>query len=152
MEDDGETRLAEGVHLPGFAEKFRARGNQQVLAVVGIDVGGKQALDGAGKAPVETVDEHGFENGSFKQYVGFSCRRIDGGSRNGGRIFCFLLSIFGDFPGIGVSGGGRNRTGLHVFQQLGDLRCVGSWGRSASVRRAVPRSQGRKRWPEVSGN
>ncbi len=39
MEHDGETCLAEGVHLLGFAEQLRACRNEQVLAVVGIHVG-----------------------------------------------------------------------------------------------------------------
>ena len=39
MEHDGQTCLAEGVHLLGFTEQFGACGNQQVLAVVRIDIG-----------------------------------------------------------------------------------------------------------------
>src|SRR6185437_13990714 len=94
MEEDGQTCLAEGVHLLGFAQQLRSCRNEQVLAVVGINVCREQALDGAGEAPVEAVDENSFEDGSFKQYVGFSCRRIGGARRHGGRIFGFLLRSF----------------------------------------------------------
>ena len=39
MEDDGQTGLAEGVHLLRFTEQLRTCRNQQVLAVVRINVG-----------------------------------------------------------------------------------------------------------------
>jgi len=46
VKHDGEASLAEALHLPRLAEELCARRNQQVLAVVGIDVGREQALDG----------------------------------------------------------------------------------------------------------
>ena len=58
-----------------------------MLAVVGIDVAGHQAFDGTGDWPVEPVEEHGFEDGSFKQDVGFPCRRSCSASGCGGRGF-----------------------------------------------------------------
>src|SRR5271169_2001971 len=99
-----------------------------MLAVVRIHIRRKQALDGTCKASVEAVDENGFENGSFKEYVGFSCRRIGGARRYGGRISGFLLSIFSCFREIVAGWDGRNRVGLHLFQELRDLRGVGSHG------------------------
>ena len=137
VEHDSQTRLAKRVHLPGFAKKFRARRNQQVLAVVGVNVGGKQALDGSGKAAVETVDEHGFENGSFKQYVGFSCRRIGGGSRNGGRISCFLLSIPGCFPDSLRTSAGEIELGCISFNSWAICEVSGSEGSGVGTARGV---------------
>ena len=70
MKGDGEPRLAEGFDLAGFAEELGSRRNQKMLTVVGIDVVGEKTLDGPGELPVETIDENGFEYGSFKQNVG----------------------------------------------------------------------------------
>ena len=60
MEDDRETRLAEGVDFLGFTKQLRACGNEQMLAVVRVNVRREQALDGAGKAPIEAIDQNGF--------------------------------------------------------------------------------------------
>src|SRR5277367_3586182 len=102
-----------------------------MLAVVRIHIRRQQALDGTCKASVEAVDENSFENGSFKEYVGFSCRRIGGASRYGGRISGFLLSILGCFREIVADWHRRNRVGLKLFQELRDLRGVGSHGDEA---------------------
>ncbi len=153
MEHDGQTGLAEGVHLLGFTEQLRSCWNEQVLAVVGINFGGEQTLDRAGKAPIETVNEHGFKDGSFKQDVGFSCRRVGRTRLHGGRIFDFLLSVMCCFRGIVADWRERNRIGLHLFQELRDLQGLGtrrgrsrggnrSFGcRGRRVRRSFPVTQ-----------
>ena len=64
-----------------------------MLSVVGIDIVGQQALDGSGKLSIETVDEQGFEYGSFKQNVVFPRRRGRCARRRGDRIPGFLLSL-----------------------------------------------------------
>ena len=87
MEDNGEASLPEGFHLLRFAKNLRSCRNQQVLAVVRVDVVCEQALDGTGELPVEPVDENGFENGSFKENVGLPCRRVCGAGRRGGRAW-----------------------------------------------------------------
>src|SRR6266480_6796562 len=99
-----------------------------MLAVVGINIGREQALDGTCEASVETVDEDGFEDGSLEQHVGFSCRRVGRVSGCGGRSFCFLLSILGRFRGIGLHRwerrGARHRRNwvwLRLFQKLSYL-------------------------------
>ena len=57
MEGDGEPCLAEGVDFVGFAYDLAARRNEEVLAVMGVNVGGEQADDWAGKTAVKPVDE-----------------------------------------------------------------------------------------------
>ena len=76
MKHDGQTRLAEGIDFLGFAEQFRTGWYEQVLPVIRVDIVGEQALDGSGKAAIETVDQDGFEDGSFKKQIGLACRRI----------------------------------------------------------------------------
>ena len=72
---NGEPPLPETLHLPRFTEKFRSCRNQQTLAVMRIDIVCKKTFNGTGELPVETVEENGFEDGSFKQDVGFARRR-----------------------------------------------------------------------------
>src|ERR1700675_1020033 len=105
-----------------------------MLAVVGVDIGREQALDRARKLAVESVDQNGFKDVSFKQYIGFSCRRIGGASRRGGRSSDFLLSVIGCFRGILLCGDGegsepwRNGIQLHFSQELRHLSRVGGRG------------------------
>src|SRR5579885_532686 len=47
VKEHGEPLLAEGVDLIGFAQNLRARRNQDVLPVVGIDIVGDKTVDGA---------------------------------------------------------------------------------------------------------
>ncbi len=93
MESDSQTSLAEVIDSASLAEKFGPGWDQNVLSVMGIDIGCEQALDGAGKLPLKPVDEDGFQNGSFKDDVSFPCRRIAGTTYRGGRDSRFLLSI-----------------------------------------------------------
>ena len=46
MKRNGKPALPKALDFAGFPEKLRAPGNQQMLAVVGIDVGCEKALDG----------------------------------------------------------------------------------------------------------
>ena len=57
MEYDCETGLTEVLDLARFTEQFRAGGNEQMLAVLGIDIGRDQALDRPCKLPFESVDK-----------------------------------------------------------------------------------------------
>src|SRR5258707_5527483 len=93
-----------------------------MLTVVGIDVVGQEALDGAEKLTIEPVDEQTLEYGSFKQKVVLSCRRGRCARRRGDRIPGFLLSL-GFRGGIFVRRGiwKRNRRGLKGLQQFGNL-------------------------------
>src|SRR5882672_1060317 len=93
MESHSQTNLTEVIDSASFAEKFGPRWDQNVLSVVGIDIGCEQALDRASKLPLKAVDEDGFQNGSFKDDVSFPCRRIAGTTYRGGRDFRFLLSF-----------------------------------------------------------
>ena len=69
MEGDGEPCLAESVDFAGFAYDLAARRNEEVLAVVGVNVVREQAGDWAGKTAVKPVDEKRFKNCAFKQNV-----------------------------------------------------------------------------------
>ena len=103
MKGNREAALTEILHLAGFPEKFRARGNQKTLPVLGIDVVGQETLNGSRQLSVEAVDEHGFKYGSFKQDVSLPYRRGQRASRRGGRDLEVLLSIgFGNGVLVGV--------------------------------------------------
>src|SRR5258708_812648 len=93
MESHSQTSLAEVIDSASFAEKFGPGWDQNVLSVVGIDIGCEQALDGARKLPLKAVDEDGFQNGSFQDDGSFPCRRIAGTIYRGGRDSRFLVSF-----------------------------------------------------------
>ena len=57
MEGDGEPCLTECVDFAGFSYDLATCRNQEVLAVMGVNVVGEQAGDGAGKTAIEPVDE-----------------------------------------------------------------------------------------------
>ena len=92
----GQARLAEGLDFSGFAKNFGSRRNQEVLAVVGIDVVGEQAFDRPGELSVEPVEENGFQYGSFKQHIGFSPLPPRRNAFGGGLRGVLLSSPFDD--------------------------------------------------------
>ena len=57
---------------------------------MGVDVVREKAFDGAGKLPVEPIDENGFENSSFEEDVVLPCRR-------GGRASDAAAGLFASF-------------------------------------------------------
>src|SRR5690242_14137019 len=67
MEEYGKPGGSGGFDLACFTEKAAPSGNQELLAVMGIGIGGGEAFDGAGEGPVETVEENGLKNRSFKE-------------------------------------------------------------------------------------
>ncbi len=69
---DSKLRLTERVHPLCFSENLRAGRNQEVLAVVRVDVVGDEAFDGAGKLAIESIQEHGFKDPTLKYDVGLS--------------------------------------------------------------------------------
>src|SRR5260370_24689879 len=73
MKGNREPRLPEAFDLAGFSQQGPSSRNEQMLAIVGIDSVGQEALDWSGKLTIETVDEQGFEDGAFKQNVVLSC-------------------------------------------------------------------------------
>src|SRR5882757_8138759 len=66
MKQNGKASRSEGFDLAGFAEKPTACRNEQLLAVMGVRIGGGETRERAGNGSVETVDENGFEDSSFK--------------------------------------------------------------------------------------
>src|SRR6185437_7231558 len=57
---DGKARLAERFHALGLPQNLRARGDEKVLAVMGVNIVGDEALDRAIKVSAETIEERGF--------------------------------------------------------------------------------------------
>ena len=108
MEGYGEARLAKRFDLARFSENSATRGNEQVLAVAGIDIARHQTLDGSGVSTVEPVDQDGFEDGSLEHDVSFSCRHSCSASGCGGRGSDLF---FVGFRRRGTRGGAGNGSG-----------------------------------------
>ena len=56
MKENGEPSLAEALDLAGLAKNLGARRNQNMLAVVGVDIASEKAFDRSGELPVEAVE------------------------------------------------------------------------------------------------
>ena len=63
------TLLADGFDFLGLPKHFGAGGNQYMLPVMRIDVGGHQATHGCSKGSVESINKDGFEDSPFQDDV-----------------------------------------------------------------------------------
>src|ERR1700723_2799732 len=99
VENDCETGLTGVLDLARFTEEFCSGGQEEMLAVVGIDIGREKAFDRSCKLSFETVDENRFKNGPFKHNVSFPRRRVGDTTSHGGRGSGFLLLFLVYFRG-----------------------------------------------------
>ena len=75
--DDRQALLAESLHFANFAQHAAALRNEQVQAVMGIDIGRDHAIHGTRERSIQAVGEHGFKHRPFKEPVPFPSARSD---------------------------------------------------------------------------
>ena len=69
MEPNKEPLLLRGIDGGDRAKTPGALWDEEVLVIVGPDVGGDHGVDGPGKGAIDAVSEDGFENGAFKDAI-----------------------------------------------------------------------------------
>ena len=69
VEENGKPFLAEAVHLLDFPEHTGTLRDEEVLAVVGVDIGGHHAVDRAGEVGGQAVGENGLQERALEEPV-----------------------------------------------------------------------------------